>query len=85
MLAVIDKVSPEDWAQECFEKKVSAVNALVELVDGPSLDEKPHLIIDAAAWVHIAFYTYRSGMSDDDPYLSLLARIEHDVILPWSR
>ena len=35
MLAVIDEVSPEDWAQVCLEKKVSAVDALVELVDGP--------------------------------------------------
>ena len=80
MLAVIDEVSPEDWAQECLEKKVSAVVALVELVDGPSPDKKPHVISDAAAWVHTAFYTYRSGMSDDDPYLSRLARIEHDFI-----
>ncbi|WP_309723161.1 hypothetical protein [Armatimonas sp.] len=30
--------------------------------------------------MHTAFYTYHSGMTDDDPHLPRLARIEHDFI-----
>ena len=79
-MAVIGELSPETLAHERLEKKVSAINALVELVDGASPDEQPHVISDKPAWVHTAFYTYRSGMADNDPDLAGLPRIEHDFI-----
>ncbi len=80
MAAVIDELSPDALMRESLEKKVSAIKALVELVEGSSPGKKPHVISDAAAWVHTAFYTYRSGMADNDADLPRLARIEHDFI-----
>ena len=79
-MAVIDELSPDAIMRERQEKKVSAIKALVELVEGATPREKPHVISDAAAWVHTAFYTYRSGMADNDADLPRLARIEHDFI-----
>ena len=79
-MAVIDELSPDALLRENREKRVSAVKALVELVEGGQPGEKPRLINDAAAWVHTAFYTYRSSMADNDVDLPRLARIEHDFI-----
>lgn len=61
-------------------KKLSAIDALIELVDGAVPGKKPREISDPAAWVHCAFDTYRSGMEDNDAGLHRLARIEHDFI-----
>ena len=80
MVAMIDKLSPDDLLRENQEKRVSAVKALVELVEGSPPGAKSHVITDAAAWVHTAFYTYRSAMADNDFDLPRLARIEHDFI-----
>lgn len=79
-MAVIDELSPQALAREKQEKKASAVQALVELVDGAATGGQPRVITDAAAWVHTAFYTYRSAMADNDADLPNLARIEHDFI-----
>ena len=79
-MAVIDELSPDALLKESQEKWVSAVKALIELVEGAAPGEKPHVITDAAAWVHTAFYTYRSAMADNDADLPRLARIEHDFI-----
>ena len=79
-MAVKDALSPHTLARENQEKKASAVQALVELVEGSVPGEKPREITDAAAWVHTAFYTYRSAMADNDANLPNLARIEHDFI-----
>lgn len=79
-MAVIDELSPDALARENRDKKVSAVIALVQLVEAPVPVGKPPVISDAAAWVHTAFYTYRSAMADNDPDLPRLARIEHDFI-----
>lgn len=80
MGAVIDELMPDALERECQEKKASAINALIELVEGASPGKIPRVISDPAAWVHCAFYTYRSGMADNDDGLSRLARIEHDFI-----
>ncbi len=80
MVAVIDELSPEAAIRESRETKVSAIKALVELVEGAPPGAKAHVIKDAAAWVHTAFYTYRAGMADNDADLPRLARIEHDFI-----
>ena len=77
---VIDTLSPTALARESLEKKVSAIKALVQLVESSEPVGKTPLIRDAAAWVHTAFYTYRSAMADNDPALPRLARIEHDFI-----
>lgn len=79
-MAVIDELSPDALLRENREKRVSAVKALVELVEGAPPGEHPRAIPDAAAWVHTAFYTYRSAMADNDVDLPRLARIEHDFI-----
>lgn len=79
-MAVIEELSPEALARENRDKKVSAVNALMQLVEAPVPDGKSPVISDAAAWVHTAFYTYRSAMADNDPGPPRLARIEHDFI-----
>ena len=79
-MAVIDELSPDTLVRESQEKKVSAIKALVELVEGSPPGEKSHVISDAAVWVHTAFYTYRSGMADNDAHLPRLGRIEHDFI-----
>ena len=68
-----------DWFSEAEEAQESAVNALIELVEGP-MPGRPDPVRDPAIWVHTAFYTYRSGMDDNDPTLPYLARIEHDFI-----
>ena len=80
MNAVIEKVPAEQHVRESLEAQASAIAALTELVEGPSPDEKPRVINDAAAWVHTAFYTYRTAMADNDPGLPRLAHIEHDFI-----
>ena len=77
---IIDTLSPTALARESLEMKVSAIKALVQLVEGSEPVGKAPLIRDAAAWVHTAFYTYRSAMADNDPALPRLARIEHDFI-----
>lgn len=78
-MALKENVLPDAQVWQSLEKRASAVNALVELVDGPA-PGKPYLIADEAAWVHTAFYTYRSGMDDNDPAMPRLARIEHNFI-----
>ena len=80
MVDVMVGLSPQAKAQGDLEKKLSALNALVELVDGPPAGEQPRVISDPAMWVHTAFYTYRSALADNDPLLPRLARIEHDFI-----
>ena len=77
---VIDELTPAALALDSLEKKVSAIKALVQLVEGSEPVGKAPLISDAAAWVHTAFYTYRSAMADNDPTLPRLARIEHDFM-----
>ena len=79
-MAVIDDLSPAALVRENREKKASAVQALVQLIEEPMPAGTPPVITDAAAWVHTAFYTYRSAMADNDPELPRLARIEHDFI-----
>lgn len=77
---MIDELSPHSLARENQTKKASAVQALVELVEGPKAGEPPRVVTDAAAWVHTAFYTYRTALADNDADLLKLARIEHDFI-----
>lgn len=77
---VIDELPPGAPARESLEKKVSAIKALVQLVEDSEPVGKAPLIKDPAAWVHTAFYTYRSAMADNDPTLPRLARMEHDFI-----
>lgn len=73
------KESPfADWPDASVENQASAV-ALVELVEGPTPGQTD-LISEPAIWVHTAFYTYRSGMDDNDPRLPHLAFIEHQFI-----
>ena len=79
-MAVIDELSPDSLARENRDTKLSAINALAQLVEVSQPVSKPPVISDAAAWVHTAFYTYRSAMADNDPELPRLARIEHDFI-----
>ena len=78
MVIVIDERLPDGLERASQEKKASAIEALVELVEGGSPGKILHVISDPAAWVHCAFYTYRSGMADNDDDLPRLARIEHD-------
>ena len=78
MGAVIDELLPDALVRESQEKKASAISALIELVEGASPGKQPRAISDPAAWVQCAFYTYRSGMADNDDGLPRLARIEHD-------
>lgn len=80
MIAEIGERSPDVLLRQRPEKKVAAVKALVELVQGAAPGEKPRVITDAAVWVHTAFDTYRSAMADNDADLPRLARIEHDFI-----
>ena len=80
MGAVIDRLLPDALVRESQKKKASAINALIELVEGASPGKQPRAISDPAAWVQCAFYTYRSGMADNDDGLPRLARIEHDFI-----
>jgi len=77
---VFDDLSPAALARENLEKKASAIKALMQLVEGSDPVGKAPLIRDAAAWVHTAFYTYRSAIADNDPTLPRLARIEHDFM-----
>ena len=79
-MALIDQLSPKALARENRETKASAVTALMQLVEAPGADGTLVVIKDAAAWVHTAFYTYRSALADNDPGLFRLARIEHDFI-----
>lgn len=72
------KLSPDEWL-DGMEKKLSAVNALRILVEGPGVG-KSDPVGDASEWVHTAFHTYRSGMPDNCPDIYPLARIEHDFI-----
>lgn len=53
--------------------------ALAELIEGPTPGQ-PDRISEPAIWVHAAFYTYRSGMDDNDPRLPQLALIEYQFI-----
>ena len=78
MGAMIDEQLPIGLLRESQEKKTSAIEALIELVEGAAPGKVPRVIADPAAWVHCAFYTYRSGMADNDDGLPRLARIEHD-------
>lgn len=78
MGAMIDEQLPIALVRESQEKKMSAINALIELVEGAPPGKVTSMINDPAAWVHCAFYTYRSGMADNDEGLPRLARIEHD-------
>lgn len=78
MGAMIDEQLPIALLRESQEKKMSAIEALIELVEGASPGKMPRAISDPATWVHCAFYTYRSGMADNDDGLPRLARIEHD-------
>ena len=79
-MALIDQLSLEALASENRHTVALAVNALMQLVEAPGADGPLVVIKDAAAWVHTAFYTYRSAMADNDPGLPRLARIEHDFI-----
>jgi hypothetical protein len=78
-MAMIETASPEDRAVDGYQAKLSAVYALVQLVDGPAPGQ-PDPVKDARAWVHTAFHTYRRGMGDNDATLPHLARIEYDFI-----
>ena len=69
---VIDELPPGALAHDDREKKASAIKALLQLVEGPGPIGKLPVISDAAAWVHTAFYTYRSAMADNDPALPQL-------------
>lgn len=80
MYAAIDESLPESMAWASQAKKISAIEALIELVDGAAPGKPPREINTPAAWVHCAFDTYRSGMDDNDNGLHRLARIEHDFI-----
>lgn len=80
MGAMIDEQLPIALLRESREKKMSAIDALIELVEGAFPGKIPRVIGDPAAWVHCAFHTYRSGMADNDDGLPRLARIEHDFI-----
>ena len=80
MGAVNEEQLPISLVRESQEKKSSAIEALIELVDGALPGKAPRVISDPAAWVHCAFYSYRSGMADNDGGLPRLARIEHDFI-----
>ena len=80
MGAMIDEQLPIALLCESQEKKMSSIEALIELVEGGSPGKIPRALSDPAAWVHCAFYTYRSGMADNDDGLPRLARIEHDFI-----
>lgn len=80
MGAVIDEQLPIALLRQSQEKKTSAVEALIELVEGAPPGKVSRVISDPAAWVHCAFYTYRSGMADNDDGLPRLARIEHDFM-----
>lgn len=70
--------TPDEWL-DGMEKKLSAVNALRVLVEGPGAG-KPDPVKDARQWVHMAFQAYREAMPDNHPALHPLARIEHDFI-----
>ncbi len=72
------ELTPDQWLNQ-METKLSAVNALRLLVDGPG-PGKPDPVTDAQVWVHSAFDTYRSAMPDNHPTSHDLARIEHDFI-----
>ena len=48
MVDVMVGLSPQAKAQGDLEKKLSALNALVELVDGPPAGEQPRVISDPA-------------------------------------
>ena len=80
MGAVIDEQLSISLVRESQDKKMSAIEALIELVEGASPGRVARVISDPAAWVHCAFYTYRSGMADNDDGLPRLARIEHDFM-----
>jgi uncharacterized protein involved in propanediol utilization len=67
------------WPDANLEKQAAAVAALAELIEGPTPGQ-PDLISEPAIWVHTAFYSYRSGMDDNDPRLPHLAFIEHQFI-----
>ena len=79
-MAITAELTSDEWERECFGKREMAVGALVEMVDGASPGDTPRAIPDPVAWVHTAFYLYRSGMGDNDPKLPRLARLEHDFI-----
>ena len=68
-----------NWPDANLEKQAAAVVALAELIEG-STPGQTDLISEPAIWVHTAFYTYRSGMDDNDPRLPHLAFIEHQFI-----
>ena len=77
-MLMLARLSPVEWLNG-MEKKLSAVNALRILVEGPGAG-KPDPVSDATAWVHTAFQTYRSGMPENHPDTYPLARIEHDFV-----
>lgn len=62
-----------------MERKLSGVNALSLLIEGPAAG-KPDPVEDAGTWVRRAFHTYRSRMPDNQPGIHPLARIEHDFM-----
>jgi hypothetical protein len=68
-----------DWPDANLEKQAAAVEALAELIEDPTPGQ-PDRITEPAIWVHTAFYTYRSGMDDNDPRLPQLAHIEYQFI-----
>jgi hypothetical protein len=72
------ELSPDEWL-DGMEKKLSAVNALRLLIEGP-VAGKSDPVRDANAWVHTAFHNYRSAMPDNHPAAPVLARIEYDFI-----
>ena len=80
MYAGIDDPLPESMVWAIQAKKTSAIEALIELVDGAAPGKPPREISNPAAWVHCAFDTYRSGMDDNDTGLHRLARLEHEFI-----
>ncbi|TXH47360.1 MAG: hypothetical protein E6Q92_00695 [Burkholderiaceae bacterium] len=62
-----------------MEKKLSALNALRLLVEGPGAG-RADPVRDPKTWVRSAFYSYRSGMPDNHSGIPALARIEHDFV-----
>ena len=72
------ELTPDEWL-DGMEKKLSGLNALRLLIEGPQVG-KPDAVRDAKTWVHTAFHTYRSGMPDNHPGIHPLARIEHDFV-----
>jgi hypothetical protein len=68
-----------DWLDANSEKQAAAVAALAELIEGPTPGQLDRFR-EPATWVLTAFYTYRSGMDDNDPRLPDLALIEYQFI-----